>query len=98
MQCQIQQLAQKHDNLENRARRSNLRFIGLPEGAEGPDPATFLEKLLINTYGREALSTTFVVERANRMPARQPPEGTPPRNFIAKLMNYRDLGAVLRLT
>lgn len=42
MQRQIQQLAQKHDDLENRACRSNLRFIGLPEGSEGPDPATFL--------------------------------------------------------
>lgn len=38
IQHQIQQLAQKHDDLENRARRSNLRFIGLPEGL---DPATF---------------------------------------------------------
>lgn len=94
---QIQQLAQKHDDLENRARRSNLRFIGLPEGSEGPDPATFLEKLLISAYGREAFSETFVVERAHRMPARRPPEGAPPRTFIAKLLNFKDRDAVLCL-
>lgn len=97
MQRQFQQLAQKQDDLENRARRSNIRFIGLPEGSEGPDPATFLEKLLINAYGREAFSTAFVVERAHRMPARRPPEGAPPRTFIAKLMNFRDRDAILRL-
>lgn len=97
LQRQIQQLAQKHDDLENRSRRSNLRFIGLPEGAEGTDPATFLEKLLINTYGRDTFSTTFVVERAHRMPARRPPEGAPPRTFIAKLLNFKDRDAVLRM-
>lgn len=95
MKCQLQQLAQKHDDLENRARRSNLHFIGLPEG---PDPATFLKKLLIKTYGREALSTTFVVEHAHHMPARRPPEGAPPRTFIAKLLNYRDRDTAPRLT
>lgn len=97
MQRQLQQLAQKQDDLENRTRRSNLRFIGLPEGSEGTDPATFLEQLLIKTYGREAFSTSFVVERAHRMPARRPPEGAPPRTFIAKLLNFRDRDAVLRL-
>lgn len=97
LQRQVQQLAQKQDDLENRARRSNLRFIGLPEGSEGSDPATFLEKLLIATYGRDAFSATFVVERAHRMPARCPPEGAPPRTFIAKLLNLRDRDAVLRL-
>lgn len=95
LQRQLQQLAQKHDDLENRARRSNLRFIGLPEDSEGTDPATFLEQLLITTYGREAFSATFVVERAHRMPARRPPQGAPPCTFIAKLLNFRDRDAVL---
>lgn len=90
MQCLIQQLAQKHDDLENRAHRSNLRYIGIPEGSEGPDPATFLEQLLITTFGTEAFSTTFVVEHDHSMPACQPPEGT----FIAKLLNYWDRDAI----
>lgn len=78
MQLQISQLIQKQDDMENRLRRCNLLFIGLPEGAEGKDPTTFLERLLITTYGHESFSPTFAVERAQRMPARAPPQGAPP--------------------
>lgn len=64
MQRQIDQLFSKQDEMKNRLRRCNLRFIGLPEGAEGKDPSTFLEQLLITAYGREAFSATLaVVER-----------------------------------
>lgn len=49
-------LQQKQDDLENHLRLNNLRFVGLPEGEEGNNPATFLEDLLINTYGRKAFS------------------------------------------
>lgn len=83
MQMQISQLISKQDEMENRLRRCNLRFIGLPEGAEGKDPTSFLEKLLIDTYGREAFSPTLAVERAHRMPARASPQGaSPPPPFI----------------
>lgn len=97
MQYQINQLLAKQDNMENRLRRCNLRFIGLPEGTEGKDPTTFLEQLLITRYGREAFSATFAFERAHCMPARQPPQGAPPRTFIAKLLNYKDRDEALRM-
>lgn len=97
IQRQIQQLFSKHDEMENRLRRCNLRLIGLPEGAEGKDPTTFLEQLLITHYGREAFSPMLAVERAHRMPARPPPQGAPPRTFIAKLLNYKDRDAALRM-
>lgn len=69
MQLQVNQLLQKQDDMENRLRRSNLRSIGLPEGVEGTDPSSFLEQLLCTTYGKEAFSPTFVVERAHRISA-----------------------------
>lgn len=97
MQLQINQLFAKQDDMENRLRRCNLRFIGLPEGAEGKDPTNFLEHLLVNTYGREAFSPLLAVERAHCMPARPPPPGAPPRTFIAKLLNYKDRDVALRL-
>lgn len=97
LQRQVQQLEAKHDDMENRLRRCNLRFIGLPEKAEGTDPAGFLETLLIDTYGREAFSGMFAVERAHRVPARPPPQGAPPRTFIAKFLNFRDRDKILRL-
>lgn len=91
MQLQIQQHFSKQDEMKNRLRRCNLRLIGLPEGAEGRDPTTFLEQLLISTYGREAFSPMLAVERAHRMPARPPPHGVSPCTFIAKMLNYKAL-------
>lgn len=78
IQTQVNQLLQKQDDLENRVRRCNLRFLSLPEEVEGRDPPTFLETLLCDTYGREAFSPTFTVERAHRMSGRPPPVGAPP--------------------
>lgn len=98
LQLQVSQMLLKQDDMENRLRRCNIRLIGLPKGAEGSDPSDFLEQLLIKTYGRDAFSPTFVVERAHRKSGRPPPQGTPPRTFITKLLNYRDRDAVLGLS
>lgn len=72
--------------------------IDWSQGAEGRSPETFLEKCLIDTFGREKFSSTFVVERARRIPLTPGPPGSPPRTFIAKLLNFRDRDAVLQLT
>lgn len=71
-------LQQKQDDLEICMRGNNLRFIGLPEGTEGNNPATFLEELLITSYGHEAFSQSFIVDRVCRMPAKKPSQGVPP--------------------
>lgn len=94
----IAKLHQHLDDQENRLRRCNLRFVGLPERAEGSSPETFLENLLISTFGRDQFSVMFAVERAHRILPKPPPPGAPPRTFIAKLLNYRDRDVVLRLT
>lgn len=39
-----------------------------------------------------------MVEHAHRLTARPPPQGAPPRTFIAKFLNFRDQGAILHLT
>lgn len=98
LQYQLNTVLSKQDEMENRLRRCNLRFVGLPKKAEGSNPPTFLENLLINNFGREAFSSTFVVERAHRLAARPPAPGAPPRTFIAKLLNFRDRDTILRLT
>ena len=66
------------EDAENRARRNNLRFVGIQEGIEGPNPETFLEEWLRSWMPAEVLSTCFVVERAHRTPGRKPPVGAPP--------------------
>ena len=40
----IEELVSKVDDLENRARHSNLRLVGLPEKVEGFDMCAFLER------------------------------------------------------
>ena len=57
------------EDAEGRSRRSNLRIVGLPEGEEGRDPLTFLEKWI------KGLTTTVVVRICwARGPDREPSE------------------------
>ncbi len=39
---QLERLTEKMTDIEDRSRRKNVRLVGLPEGAEGPDAAGFL--------------------------------------------------------
>uniref|UniRef100_H3A6R1 L1 transposable element RRM domain-containing protein n=1 Tax=Latimeria chalumnae TaxID=7897 RepID=H3A6R1_LATCH len=63
---EVHQLREKCDDLENRARRSNLRIVGLPEGIEGRDPISFVEKLLVEVLGEETFPGRVKIERAHR--------------------------------
>lgn len=72
--------------------------MGLPEGVEGTTPEVYLENLRTSTYGRAQFSVMFAVKRAQRILPKPPPHGAPPRTFIAKLLNYQDRDAVLRLS
>lgn len=74
LQHQLAMVLAKQDNMENCLRRCNLHFVGLPEGSEGSDPPSFLENLLVTSFGRAEFSTTFVVERAHRLAAKHPPK------------------------
>lgn len=65
LQHQLHAVLSKQDNMENRLRRCNLRLVGLPEGVEGSDPRSFLENLLISTFGRPAFSASFAVKRSS---------------------------------
>ncbi len=39
---QLERLTEKMTDMEDRCRRNNVRLVGLPEGAEGPNAAGFL--------------------------------------------------------
>lgn len=90
LQYQLNMVLSKQDDMENRLRRCNLRFVGLPERSKDADPPTYLENLLVKTYGTVAFSSTFVVEHAHHLATKPPPAGAPPQTFIAKFLNYRD--------
>lgn len=84
------------ENQENWNRRNNLCLVGLPEGAEGRDPAAYTEQLLHTLLPQAAFSPYFAVERAHRIPSARGPPGAPPRTFIFRLLNFRHRDLVLR--
>lgn len=83
------------EDIENRLRRNNVRAMGIPEKAEGKNLVAFIENWLTNTFGEDSFSKMFTVERANRVPAKLPRPGEPPRPFLFKLLNFKDRDAIL---
>ncbi|KAK7901123.1 hypothetical protein WMY93_017892 [Mugilogobius chulae] len=83
-------LKEKVEDLENRSRRCNLRFINVPEKAEGVDSHT----------PREGnFATVPVVERAHRSPTYSSSSSRPgpPRPILVKFLNFQDKMKILRL-
>lgn len=84
----------KLEDLENRSRRNNVRFIGIPEGKEGADTAKFLEELL---PGLLTIDGTLEIERAHRVASQQQSrQGDRPRPILAKFLRSSDRERVLR--
>ncbi|XP_078537723.1 uncharacterized protein LOC144823247 [Lissotriton helveticus] len=92
---QHRQMALRLEDQEGRARRSNIRVVGVPEETEGHSVELFLENLIINHLKPKRLSKIFTIERAHRAPVPKP--GAPPRTIIAKILNYRDRDAILQV-
>lgn len=79
-------------------RCNNVRIVGLPEKTEGRDPTEFVEKWLMEIFGKEAFTSLYAVERAYRVPMRPLPPGNPPRHILAQMLHYRDREIILRLS
>ncbi|KAG7526364.1 hypothetical protein JOB18_039435 [Solea senegalensis] len=65
LKAAMEELALKVDDLENRARRSNLRLVGLPESTEGLDVCAFLEKWIPKTLCGYNFPGPLLIERAH---------------------------------
>lgn len=91
-------LTEKIDDLENRHRRSNLRLVGLLEGAEGKEVETFLEKWIPEVPVDENFPAPVIIERAHHIPSGRPKHNSPPvpRPLILKFLNYSDKVHVMR--
>uniref|UniRef100_H3AKF2 L1 transposable element RRM domain-containing protein n=1 Tax=Latimeria chalumnae TaxID=7897 RepID=H3AKF2_LATCH len=96
MISEVHHLQDKCDDLENRACRSNLRIMGLPEGVEGKDPIAFVEKFLVDVLGEETFPGWVEVERAHHALRPRPRDGERPRILILKLLRYPDKVCILR--
>ena len=84
------------EDAEGRSRRNNIRLVGLPEGLEGQDMATYLEEWILSLLPKDALTPHFSIERAHRVPARKPPPGSYPRPVILRMLHFKDRDAILR--
>lgn len=96
LENQTKTLQEQILDLETRSRRSNLRLVNLPEGAEGDDACTFLERWLPEAVGLQPMRSPLTLERAHRIGQRNAPNNASPRTVIMKFLNYRDKISVVR--
>uniref|UniRef100_H3A4F6 L1 transposable element RRM domain-containing protein n=1 Tax=Latimeria chalumnae TaxID=7897 RepID=H3A4F6_LATCH len=65
IETELLYLKSKYNDLENRAHQSNLRIVGILEGAEGRDPVSFIEKFLPTIFGENTFPDKMEIERAH---------------------------------
>lgn len=86
-------LQQKLDDIENRERRNNLRFVGFPEGCEDKDAVHFLEETIPKIFNLD-FPKGLEIERAHRIgaPPRRYDGDQPPRAraLIARFLRVQD--------
>lgn len=98
MQTTLEEMTRKVDDLENQARRSNLRLVGLPEGKEGTNMCAFLENMIPEVLGE--FPNTILIERAHRIGSVQRQSGNVrspvrPRAIVMKFLSYADKERVM---
>ncbi|KAM9311613.1 cilia- and flagella-associated protein 54 [Gastrophryne carolinensis] len=88
----VRTLQSQHKDLENRCRRKNLRFRGLPESMENVrDSITaFIQELIPST-----MLERLELERAHRALTSRKPEG-PPRDIIVKFLYFQTKEDILK--
>ncbi|XP_069082624.1 adenylate cyclase type 10 [Pleurodeles waltl] len=72
------------------------RALGFPERVEGHSAGLFLEQCLIKEVLNGVAPKFFSVERAHRIPGKQPAPGLPSHLLIARFLNFRDRDAILQ--
>ena len=93
MKAEIKLLADKCEDLEGRARRNNIRLVGVPEGAEGVRPTEFSAKLLMDSLG---LADSPLLDRAHRTLRPKPGDGKPPQPFVIRVHFFHVRNDILR--
>ncbi len=85
---------QQVTDLQDHSRSSNLRLLGLPEGAEKDDPIGFLKRLL-PIWIPSLVGKDIEIERAHRVYLRASTDHSKPRVFLFKLLRYNDRNLIL---
>ena len=94
---ELEALSEKVDDMEDRSRRNNLRFVGFPEGCEAGDTIAFLEKVLPEMLDITTPSRGWFIERAHRLGPRTAAERNKVngRTLIARFMRTGDRDRIL---
>lgn len=90
--AEVEILRQKIDDMENRERRNNLRFLGFAESCEGSDMVAFL-KATLPTLLNIDFPNGLEIERAHRLGPLSLGQGNQPsrpRPIIARFERYQD--------
>ncbi|KAJ1097496.1 hypothetical protein NDU88_002614 [Pleurodeles waltl] len=87
IKAQLHLTTLKCEDLDNRARRDNVRVHGLEEGSEGPDLEAFVVRLFSTLLGEE--QSEVQVERVHRVGNRAAGEGRRPRDILVKLSSFK---------
>uniref|UniRef100_A0A096MGI2 L1 transposable element RRM domain-containing protein n=1 Tax=Poecilia formosa TaxID=48698 RepID=A0A096MGI2_POEFO len=83
----VEQLYERIDDQENRARRKNIRLVGLKEGKEvGMPLAKYVQKILCD--GLELNGDDYEIERCHRSPGPRPDPNQPPRIILVRFLKY----------
>lgn len=87
---EVERLRQKIDDLENRSRRNNLRFVGFPEGCEGQNAPTFLRETIPQLMHLD-YPNGIEIDRAHRSLTKRRPDGDhTPRAILARFLRFQD--------
>lgn len=94
--AEVEDLRDKLDDLENRSRRNNLRFVGVPEGKESGDMTPFIQKLLAAILDWDDTVQPPEIDRAHRAPTPRPNPGERPRVILVRFLRSADRELILR--
>ncbi|KAJ1213688.1 hypothetical protein NDU88_001320 [Pleurodeles waltl] len=87
---QVELLKDRAEDTKGCACPNNVRIIGMPEGIEGAQATHFTKEWLQVVVSPTGLSAFFTMERAHRVPTKEPIPVAPPRLIVSKILNYRD--------
>ena len=96
IQNELENLTDKADDLENRSRRNNLCFEGIPEESENRKETWAEAEMKVMKIMEEQLQLPvrdIKVERAHRVGVRKT---TKPRAIVVKFLNYKDRERVMK--
>ena len=92
--AELVDLRDKLEDMENRNKWNNLRFVDIPEGKESGDMTAFMQKLLTSILDWNKLSPE--IDWAHRASTPRPSAGERPRTILVRFLRSADRELILR--